>query len=814
MEKSILKEEIISIQKYFLLDLEKDNNIDKCYEILDKIILNYRDNFIKDSKYNIVIREFLNSIKENGSISYKLIKDIAKKYNETNNKYLIKKEENRKNGLLNLILKIFKLNLKEKITIDTIEYDKEEEKLFNEFNIIAKRLDNYVKEVYKLENIVIEGKFNNIISKVFKGEEIYTELIQLLDGIRDYRNYILSERNSNIKMESSVAEEALSEEDVNDKGEFQDKSIIIIESIEDQLNNNKELIEETVKNKETNETIINKFQENKKSIYKDILIAEAFNDNIFKIFLNYCKENNLKNLDQIRNFDFDELDKLKGFGVAKKEKFIKRYNEVMGNEYIKNLKGEREEDKIKKIDLKECYKNLDIAILECFNKINSKLIEQIKHNNINTIEELYLEVHNNMLSVPNLGLTKIKYIKEALENLNKEPQELLRSLIDQIKVNSDYNILVERTINNKTLQQIGEEYGVTRERIRQKEKKIIKSIEAILHIFVGISNINDIKLVTFEEILDVSNLDEEEKKCLKNVLINADNFECKYLSEVDKFLVNGDINEIIDKIKLITNGIPDIVSINNELIYDLEEYKELDILSLDEIVNIIVTLGYKRVNDYLFRGTVSKTKIYNFIVKEFFKDGIAFNNTKDINKFISIINEKFDMKEDSIRNIKAKIETSCILCDRGSYIHPEWVDIDEGLLEEITEYIDDNEQETIYLNQIYLEFESQLNESGIKNRYYLQGILKYYFSDNYNFTKDTLYKGNIKHNRNYIFNKYIKDKGRPVSKEDVENDFKGWTPIMIALAAEECKYVLKWDKGGFIHASLIRASLEDISRMS
>lgn len=815
------------INECFSVDLKDDKKLNNCIEIIEGFICKYDTQYIQNLKYNSIVKELLKDIRENNTINNNLIEELAKRYNEDNNKYLILKEEKVKKGFLNWLLKIFKANPKKEVSIDTKDYDQEERRLVDKFNIIGKKIEDYVNEVYRLNNIITEKKFNIIISKVFNAEEITSDLIQLLDELKGYRNYVVSNKNTSVIDKTIEDEKTLDEVEVSYVNETSEEEAIIENATENLDNENviKDTIDENSSEKEDleiNETIVDEkvttneeVEENaEEDIDSKILIEEVFNENIFKIFLNYCDENNIKTLNELKDFDFSELDKLKGFGAGKKEKLIKKYTEVMGNDYIEKVKKERIESKIEEVRIRDCYKSLDIAILECFNKINGKLIEQLKNNNINNVEELYLEVHNNILSIPNLGATKIKYIKDALESLTKEPEELFRGLIDEIKANTDYDILVKRVINNKTLQQIGEGYGVSRERIRQREKKIVKAVEAVLSIFIGIVDIKDVKLASMEEILGISILDEEENKCLKDVLINADNIECEYLVEVDKFLVNGDVEELRSKIKSIANGMPDIVNIKSELIYDLQEYTELNILSLDEVVRIILTLGYKQVNDYLFRGNVSKTKIYNFIVKEFFKDGITFSNEADINKFMSILNEKFHIEEETIRNIKAKIETSCVLCDRGSYIHPEWVYIDENLLEEVKEYIDNNDQETLYINQIFSEFEEELNKVGVKNRYYLQGILKYYFSDKYNFTKDTLYKGNIKHDRNYLFNKYIKDKGRPVTKEDIENDLKGWTPIMLIMAEDECKYVLKWDRGGFIHASLVKASLEDISGIS
>lgn len=844
MQDSILNEkQIMNIENYYLVDLKEENNLNTCIETIEKFLSNYNHDFIDNLKYNSIVKELFKVIEKDNNVDNNLIIDMAKKYNEENNKHLIIKKEKIKKGFLNWILKTFKINPQKEVSIDTKYYDKEEKRLINEFNEIWKKLNTYVNEFYILENIIVKERYDDIKSKVFSGVEINSNLIKLIEELKSYRKYLSFKEIEFNKEEPCIREESLEKIIFNCEEDSKD-SIALEEILQSELKISKEKIfEEVVEDNITDENIINEeirviykeseFKEidensvykettyknelkenDKKNIHNKLLITEIFNDNIFKIFINYCNENNLETVDDLRGFDFNELNKLRGFGVGKKEKLIQKYLEVIGQDYIQESKNNEAIVDTIEFKIKDIYKNLDINILECFNKVNRKIIEQIKSTNINSIEELYKAIYNNTLYIPNLGATKIKYIKEALDNLEKNQEELFRFLMDEIKENPDYDILVKRVINNNTLQQIGEEYGLSRERIRQKEKKVIKSIEAVLDIFIRLENFTNTKILSIEEILGILLVNNEEKECLKYVLINLDDSKCKYIEEIDKFLVNGDIADIKSKIISISNGMPDIVSIKNELIYDLQEYIELNILSLDEVVNMILSLGYKKVNDFLFRGTVSKTKIYNFIVKEFFKNGITFSNDEDINKFNYILKEKFDIQDDSIRNIKAKIESSCVLCDRGSYIHSEWVDIDERLLNEVKEYIDNSSQETLYLNQIFVEFEKELNNVGIKNRYYLQGILKYYFSDNYNFTKDTLYKGDIRHNRNYIFNKYIEDKGRAVTKEDIENDLKGWTPIMITMAEDECKCVLKWDKGGFIHSTLIKTSLEEVKQIS
>ena len=64
----------------------------------------------------------------------------------------------------------------------------------------------------------------------------------------------------------------------------------------------------------------------------------------------------------------------------------------------------------------------------------------------------------------------------------------------------------------------------------------------------------------------------------------------------------------------------------------------------------------------MIKGATNKGRIYSYIVKEFFKDGIRFNIDEDIEKLKLILESEFNIvnEEENLRALKATIERTCI----------------------------------------------------------------------------------------------------------------------------------------------------------
>lgn len=292
---SLSEEERIYIENCFILDLNKEENLNKCIEVIDNFLLNYKEDFLENLKYKPVVEILLKRISESNQISKKTIEEIAKKYNEEHNKSLIIKEEKIKKGLFSWIIKIFRGIVQKEINIDTTVYDNEEIKLVNEFNVIAEKINTYINEVNKLNNIINESIFKSIMNKAIIGEKINEDLIQLIDKLKQYRIYIAS-------MKSNINEELITEiivkseeEKIEEIAEKSRENIILKDTVIDEnVEKDYEKVDKTNEIITEDISILN--EENDNSIYDNLFIEDIFNDNIFKIFVNYCSENNIKTI--------------------------------------------------------------------------------------------------------------------------------------------------------------------------------------------------------------------------------------------------------------------------------------------------------------------------------------------------------------------------------------------------------------------------------------------------------------------------------------------------------------------------------------
>jgi hypothetical protein len=269
--------------------------------------------------------------------------------------------------------------------------------------------------------------------------------------------------------------------------------------------------------------------------------------------------------------------------------------------------------------------------------------------------------------------------------------------------------IIFKRIKGKTLQEIGNEYGITRERVRQIENTCIKKIQK--NFPLNLLNYINKKLtkdnIVFIEDLPIQN--EEYKEFLSFYFnkINAKFFDKKLNAFSIKSYYEY-LNELHNKKPLLKKE-------------ELNFPKNLIKLFINE--NLI-----KEIDDLFFINKFkTKREKIEFIISLFPK-GIAarkdFHLIKEkIKKFFpEFINEKE-------RNIIAPIDLSdkIILWDWGVYIHKDNIQaILKYNLNEIIEYLNEilYQNSPIDLEVCFNEFKDELLQIGIPNKYALHSVLK------------------------------------------------------------------------------------------
>lgn len=125
--------------------------------------------------------------------------------------------------------------------------------------------------------------------------------------------------------------------------------------------------------------------------------------------------------------------------------------------------------------LKSCRKE---SILQIFSNDEDTLVSLIQEEYIIQVEDMLYFPSNIFYSLPNSVMNTINK-KKAMEQEKQQEQQAL-ALHDVLLINTkEALIFKKRVIEGKTLQEIGDELGISRERVRQIQKKFLKSIGPI-----------------------------------------------------------------------------------------------------------------------------------------------------------------------------------------------------------------------------------------------------------------------------------------------------------------------------------------------
>ena len=554
---------------------------------------------------------------------------------------------------------------------------------------------------------------------------------------------------------------------------------------------------------------------NKNYKFRGEPLVNIFSNNSFKLFKDYCKKNNLEYDYDLKDFNFKSLNKEKGFGPRK----IEIINMVW-EEYKNSLKGKNPlENKDYAIHVHEDYRDMNIDTLKAL-FVDERIINHFKDNNMSTVGDLrYLNL-DNINSIPNIGKSKALKFNYYISLLKYPKEELITKVFHIIKEDENYNIYKLRAVKGITLQSIADKNNISRERVRQLEEKIQKKFKGYFKMFFPymMKKFNKEKIFDYRDIRKIGRT-KEETLILKYALINKASENTRYFEEVDKFVINEDVKYIKESLNSIAKEIGDIFNYYDE-IYNVEallrEYN-LSFLEYEDFINYLYKKGYKSHNSYVWKGSMKLSKCYGVIVKEYFKDGIKLSDKSNIEKVKNIFKDKFGRDDfcDNARAIAARIESENVLCNRGTYISPDYIKIPKDLLIKIKDYIANSKEETILISDLFYKFNKELNSrSNIDNRYFLHGVLKYYYGDEFIFTKD-----NVGRNKesiissHKIFEKFLKDEGRAVSKKYIKKIYPGWTDSMFNNAVALNKNIIYWDNGYFINSSILDISKEDTNKL-
>ena len=485
-------------------------------------------------------------------------------------------------------------------------------------------------------------------------------------------------------------------------------------------------------------------------------------------------------------------------------------------------------------------KNLQISN---FVKESNKLFELIHQDNLNSNIK-YIFPFDMAPLIGTLGITKLSELKtignekikslyqykDTFINLLKILQrslphylnERFKLILQRVNVSNVPNSLWQKYVeimiyreSGLNLEETSKYFDTSRERIRQIELKYLNlfnnfyssesgTITRLLRAFSR----NEAYLTRN----DIEAIFSFYPQLFWYMLKKIDIVDLNYIDELDIFYYIDEYdwyNELLSK----ANSLKDCISKD-----EMDNYIELCYHTIkDRGVNI--PFDYCKtiiLQEFKLNGTIySKSKInllsrYRQILQSSFPDGINIYEAEDIKKFRDEYKKIFNDNRipDNDRALYSRITAICILVDKGKWALQKDKYISDELAIKIHDYIINNNQEILLTNQLYTVFENELKEQGINNKYYLQGIIKSLFSDEFYFSRDYISKTKEKSSIYNEIIEYMRNAEGEVSLKKIKEDFIG-VPDNVLLNSLNSDQIISFS-GSYIHVDNFKIDENDI----
>lgn len=369
--------------------------------------------------------------------------------------------------------------------------------------------------------------------------------------------------------------------------------------------------------------------------------------------------------------------------------------------------------------------------------------------------------------------------------------------LDNISQEEDLSFIVARS-RGATLQELGDKRGLTREGVRQHIEKPLKFIKPVA-VCLAKALIDKVrgKYLTLQDIYDV--YDNDDYDAIISYALNESE-EIETIDSLGLYFIKDNVSYNAILSQAIAEYVGEGVFWKREIatLVEILQEKNLSFVDLSDVWFYMLSQGYKVYGEYVVPHTVPYGNLLAIIIDEDFPNGISFSDESEVALLRERAYVKFGElnlpKED--RPLSARVIDLLVLCDRGRWISPNRVFIDISTLETVKAFIDESEQNIIYYQALFNQFEGLLSmTSDVFNYHYLHGVLKYYYGSEYSFNRDYLQKetgvktGNLE-SRIY---EYISSKGEAVSRKELKEHLKISSDIMISNVIAGSRNIFQWE---------------------
>lgn len=396
---------------------------------------------------------------------------------------------------------------------------------------------------------------------------------------------------------------------------------------------------------------------------------------------------------------------------------------------------------------------------------------------------------------------------ELLNLLDELPLDL-KSYIKKI-IHSSYSTVREFEIicwraKNATLFETGKNLGLTRERVRQIEikwfKKFLLKRSELKKIFYLLRAVVDKKIAL--------NLNDVEKF--------IDPFDANIIwhlaPKVDFFSFDKELNALIfydDKNFDVAKLLKDIPESMDEKTFNdtVEKLAREENLSAD-FIKVKLLKFYNHSGKFFYRGMMTVTFKFAYVLKERFPKGYKIADKNFYSRFVYHLREIFGDNTPlyTQHNIDATVAKISVLCARGKYIHPDFVNVPPEIINRVKDFIDNSNHTAIFYKEIFQSLKNIFVGTQITNHYFLQGVIKLYKFP-YILRKDYLTKSD-ETNMSKEFDNFVRERGTVTVKE-IKKHFISFKKFNIVFLLKRCPEIIRVAEGKYMHSSLLNLKKRD-----
>lgn len=459
--------------------------------------------------------------------------------------------------------------------------------------------------------------------------------------------------------------------------------------------------------------------------------------------------------------------------LAKKAAEEKRIIEFEASKLA--IKANPNYEVLKEFNLQNLYQLLGIPVRENINK-NLHLFE--------LVEDI-------------IFVNELKTIKFHLDSYSSPSLEIRK--IEKIFSGRQWNIAIERL--EKTLQEVGETLGVTRERVRQIEAKMLRQIKGIvkqLHLDIYLNYFLQNKIsISVDEMMKNLKIDQYYKNIFLILVDNDENIERKDGQLINKGIHSYAANRLeqIREMKLKIHDVMEILTIFNKL----EEYE----FKLEVIDYFMKDIGYKRLNAIYFKEGIRLSDQIAYLFKYKINGPLEMSD-KNFEYLQELMKEVFDDKfasgkRSAVERIRGT--ENIILVGGSTFMYEDLDGISPELLNDIQKAIDQSLEidSMITANTLYQDYLEQWQKFNLQSHYHLYSIIQHHFDDLYVIGKGNtlgIYKSeSAKTSMEDILLDYLKRHDGVRSKKKILADFN-WEYYKLEQVIARSNHLITVDEEG------------------